>query len=166
MAVELYSFSYLFGLPPLPFGFAVGNREVISGLKRVARLQPVSLPGYFVTMAIDALKHDPGAGLSAVRDKIKATSAAADRLAAALRLEPAGYPGVPYLWAKIERRASSGTLARTMLKRMRLIVTPGEGFGENGEGYLRFCLLADSAQFEEAISRVEKRRLLKTKAGK
>src|SRR5512138_41564 len=31
VGVELYSFSYLFGLPALPFGFAVGNREALNG---------------------------------------------------------------------------------------------------------------------------------------
>lgn len=166
VAVELYSFSYLLGLPPLPFGFAVGNREVISGLKRVANLLQTQLPGYFVTMAIEALRHHPSRGLSSVREKIKAAASAADRLATVLRLEPAGHPDVPYLWARIERRASSGTLARMLLKRMRLVVAPGEGFGENGEGYVRLCLLAGADKFEEAISRVEKRRLLKSKAVK
>jgi len=166
VAVELYSFSYLLGLPPLPLGFAVGNREVISGLKRVARLQPIYLPRYAVNLILEGLRHFPSPGLTSVRERIKSASTAADRLAAALRLEPAGQPGVPYLWARIERRSSSVTLARMLIKRLRLVVAPGEGFGENGEGYLRFCLLAGAERFEEANSRVEKRRLLKTKAGK
>ena len=33
VGVEVYSFSYLLGLPALPFGFAVGHREIINGLK-------------------------------------------------------------------------------------------------------------------------------------
>jgi aspartate/methionine/tyrosine aminotransferase len=160
--VELYSFSYLFGLPRLPFGFAVGNRELISGLKRVASLMPTR----FIDLAIDGIRKFPSAPLTSLRDRVKAAAASADRLASALRLETAGHPGVPYLWARIDRRTSSATFARSLLKRSRLVVAPGAGFGENGEGYVRFSLLAGAERFDEAAGRIEKRKILRARSRK
>lgn len=37
-----------------------------------------------------------------------------------------------------------------------VILTPGEGFGEYGEGYVRFALTQPSDRIKEAIERIEK----------
>jgi LL-diaminopimelate aminotransferase len=166
VSVEIHSFSHLLGLPPMPLGFAVGNRELINGLKRVARTSPAHLPRYYVDLAIEGLRRDPDVSLEGIRDRLKRTREAAQPLLEMLKLEPAGYTDSPFLWAKIDRRTSSTPLARTLLKRYRILSAPGVSFGENGEGYLRFCLLAGEETFKAAAARVEKRRVIKKRPRK
>ena len=166
VGVELYSFSHLLGLPCLPFGFAAGNRELISGLKRLERFLPAHLPGYCVDLAVEGLRRFPGRKLQSMRERVKTAAAPADRLAAALGLEPSGTPGVPFLWARSSKRTPSATLARTLLKRHKILVAPGTSFGETGEGYVRCCLLAGEQAFSEALQRMEKRRTLRSKGSR
>jgi len=161
VGVELNSFSYQFGLPQLPFGYVVGNREVISGLKKVSRLSPGYMPAYFVNLAIEAIRRFPNEGLKQVREVAARASAESSHLLELLHLEATGYTGVPFVWAQIEKRTPATTTARLLLKKYRILTAPGSAFGETGEGYLRFCLLAGAEVFSQAATRVKKRRLLK-----
>jgi len=163
VGIELNSFSYQFGLPQLPFGYAVGNREIISGLKKVSRLTPTYLPAWFVDLASRAIRRFPNDNLKKVREIVSKAAAEAGNLLELLRLEPAGYTGVPYIWAQIERRTPAANTARLLLRRHRILVAPGSGFGETGEGYLRFCLLAGAESFAQAATRLKKRRILQPK---
>jgi LL-diaminopimelate aminotransferase len=166
VGVELHSFSYQFGLPRLPFGYAVGNREVISGLKKVSRLSPTYLPSYFVELAVQAIRRFPGQSIKEVRETVTTASAEAGKLLDVLHLESSGYTGVPFIWAQIERRTPSTNTARLLLRKHRLLVAPGSVFGETGEGFLRFCLLAGADTFSQAAARIKKRRILRPKGKK
>jgi aspartate/methionine/tyrosine aminotransferase len=164
VGVELSSFSYQFGLPPLPFGYAVGSREAISGLKKASRLVKNYLPEFFIDLALDAIRQFPGPGLTAVRDRIDRTGAAATKLLDLLKLERSGQPTVPFIWARIEQRTPSTSLAKMLRRRFGLTVAPGISLGENGEGFLRFSLLTGPEAYTEAAKRVAKGRLLGRKA--
>ncbi len=157
VGVELYSFSYSFGLPALPFGFAVGNRDAISGLVAASSLMKTSIPEYFVDLAIRNIRQYPSESLKFVRNRIQQTSAEAASLMSLLSLDVSGYATVPYLWARIERRRSAATLARMLYRRTRVISLPGTIFGENGQGFLRFSLTCGPEAYDEAVTRVKKR---------
>ncbi len=157
VGVELYSFSYSFGLPALPFGFAVGNRDAISGLVAASSLMKTTIPEYFVDLAIRNIRQYPSESLKYVRNRIQQTTAGAASLMSLLSLDVAGYATVPYLWARIERRRSAATLARLLYRRTRVISLPGTIFGENGQGFLRFSLTCGPEAYDEAVTRVKKR---------
>jgi aspartate/methionine/tyrosine aminotransferase len=158
VGLEVGSFSYHFGLPALPFGFAVGNREAINGLKRIAPLTPAHTPAFYVDLALQAIRKYPGDGVQALRERVTRTSAAANDLLDLLVLERCGLPTIPYIWARITKRAPSTSLARTILRRYKVMVAPGFGFGENGEGFLRLSLLAGPEAYSRAVERVRKGR--------
>ncbi len=162
VGVELGSFAYQFGLPSLPFGYAVGSREAISGLEKTARLTPHFLPSVAVNAAIEAIRRHPSPALLTIRDQIARSAAGATELLELLRLERSGQASVPFEWARIERRMPSTNLCRTLLRRFRIAVAPGLAFGENGEGYMRFSLLAGPEAYAEACRRVRKSRLVRT----
>jgi len=164
VGVELASFSYQFGLPPLSFGYAVGSREAISGLKRASRLLRSDLPAFFVDLALNAIRDYPSSDLISIRDHIERASAELNQLLDLLKLERSGKSTVPYGWARIEKRTPSTNLAKTLIRRFKLLVAPGLGFGENGEGFLRFSLLAGPKAFAEAVKRVKKSRTVNLKA--
>lgn len=157
VGIELYSFSYSFGLPALPFGFAVGNRDAISGLVAASSLMMTTIPEYFVDLAIRSIRQHPTESLKFVRNRIQQTSAEAASLMSLLSLDVSGYATVPYLWARIERRRSAATLARLLYRRTRVISLPGTIFGENGQGFLRFSLTCGPEAYDEAVTRVKKR---------
>ncbi len=160
VGVEVGSFAYHFGLPPLPCGFAVGNRDVISGLKEADRLSPSVLPEFYVDLVLNAIRRYPGDGLRHVRRETDRSVAEARKLLEQQGLEKVGLNGVPYGWARIERRQSSTHAANQFYKRCRILVAPGTGFGESGEGYLRFSLTASPDVYREARERLSKKRLL------
>ncbi|RKX26576.1 MAG: hypothetical protein DRP45_03175 [Candidatus Zixiibacteriota bacterium] len=166
VGVDLYSFSYLLGLPPLPFGFAVGGKDVIGGLKTAARLMPTYIPKLFVELALEGLRPSPEESISPVRDTITKTSAKAEGLLELLGLKSMGYGEIPFLWAKTEKRSSSVNLARLLLRRYRILTVPGTAFGENGAGFLRFSLLTGPEVYTEAEKRVGKRSVLRPKVKK
>jgi len=157
VGVELYSFSYLFGLPAMPFGFAVGNREALNGLGSALSLFAVPVPDYFVELALRAIRQYPDTGIKKIRTIVQRSSADAAALLTDLALEPAGAPTVPFLWARIERRRPATTIARLLFRRSRVLVVPGTIFGENGQGFLRFSLTAPPDAFTDAAGRIKRR---------
>lgn len=163
VGIELASFSYQFGLPPLPFGYVVGNREAISGLKRSAKLLPSYLPAYFIDLALDAIAQYPSPPLVSIREQIHRASSEAGELLNQLNLERSGQPTVPFIWARIDRRTPSTDFAKTLLRRCGIQVAPGLGFGANGEGFVRLCLLAGPEAFSEASKRARKSRPVRKK---
>ncbi len=157
VGVEVHSFSYQFGLPWLPFGFVAGNREIITGLKTAAALTPAYIPDYYIDLALPAIRQYPGQALRNTRSLINQTAAEAENLFRLLSLENAGAGTVPFAWARIERRRNASTMARLLHRRFRVLVVPGNGFGENGQGYLRFSLTTGPKAYVEAYTRLEKR---------
>lgn len=51
---------------------------------------------------------------------------------------------------------TSESFAHYLLNEAHLVVAPGNGFGQYGEGYVRIGLLAEEERLEEAIKRLEK----------
>jgi LL-diaminopimelate aminotransferase len=50
----------------------------------------------------------------------------------------------------------SAGFAGRLLERAGVMATPGNGFGEHGEGYIRFALTADVARISEAVERIKR----------
>jgi aspartate/methionine/tyrosine aminotransferase len=161
IGVEVGSFAYQFGLPPLPLSYAVGSRDAIIGLEKTARLVPGNIPAYAVDLAIEAIRHFPNDNLLEIRKRLSRAASEATALLDLLNLERAGTPSVPFEWAKLERRTPSANLTRTLLRRFKIAVTPGLGFGENGEGFVRFSMLAGPEAFREATRRIRRSRLVR-----
>jgi len=60
-----------------------------------------------------------------------------------------------YVWAPVFGEYDSTTLAKAMLDEADIVVTPGNGFGEFGEGYVRMALTVDVDKLEEAVKRIK-----------
>ncbi|CFX76847.1 Pyridoxal phosphate-dependent transferase [Syntrophomonas zehnderi OL-4] len=61
-----------------------------------------------------------------------------------------------YLWAPVPRGYTSATFAELILEKAGVIITPGNGYGEYGEGYFRIALTVDKERIKEAFTRIEK----------
>jgi LL-diaminopimelate aminotransferase len=81
-----------------------------------------------------------------------------DRLVAALRglglrLRPP--QASLYLWARVPESMTSVQFATRLLDEAGVVVTPGNGYGPTGEGYVRLSLTVPDSQIEEAVRRME-----------
>jgi LL-diaminopimelate aminotransferase len=63
-----------------------------------------------------------------------------------------------YIWAPVPDGfdGSSAKFAEHLLETAGVVVTPGRGYGEAGEGYFRISLTYPDARLDEAMQRIEK----------
>jgi len=152
--LEFHSFSKSYSMQGWRLGFAAGNAEVVANLTKIK-----SNMDFGVFMAIQR------AGL-AVLDGPQdycADAAALYRRRGLAFLEPLTALGVPctlpratlYLWLPIPSGfANSLDFTADLLDRTGVVVSPGSGFGNAGEGYVRIALCVDEARCREAGRRI------------
>jgi LL-diaminopimelate aminotransferase len=166
VGLELYSFSYLLGLPPIPFGFAVGHRHLIAALEAASQVLPPYIPKGFVDMAAQGLRQSPSKSLQGLRQQFASTAVAARKMLETIGIESVSPPTVPFLWARLPARRNSVTFARTMLKRYRILIAPGTSFGEIGQGFVRVSLTVPAERYAEAAERIKNRHTLTGRRGR
>src|SRR5690606_19010092 len=82
-----------------------------------------------------------------------------DRLFAAL--ERIGWhakpsPGSFFAWLPVAKGYTSEAFSDLLLNEAKVVVAPGIGFGQHGEGYVRLALLSSEERLEEAVHRISK----------
>jgi LL-diaminopimelate aminotransferase len=61
-----------------------------------------------------------------------------------------------YLWAEVPRGFTSSEFTKLLLTQAGIVTTPGNGFGEAGEGFVRMALTVDRERIKEAVERIKK----------
>ena len=151
VGVEMHSLSKTYNMTGWRIGMAVGNAEILAGLGRVKTNVD---SGVF-----DAVQRAGIAALSGPQDSVAAACRVyqerRDVLVGGLR--SLGYDVMApratfYVWLPVE---DSMAFAARLLDEAAIVATPGVGFGEHGEGYVRFALTRPVERIEEALSRME-----------
>jgi LL-diaminopimelate aminotransferase len=60
-----------------------------------------------------------------------------------------------YLWIRVPKGYTSAQFAALLLDRVGIVATPGTGFGDEGEGYIRMALTVGEKRLKEAIERLK-----------
>ena len=60
-----------------------------------------------------------------------------------------------YVWVKVKGKSSSSEFAKWLLEEHHILVTPGVGFGQGGEGWFRISLTAPDDVIEVSAQRFE-----------
>jgi len=60
-----------------------------------------------------------------------------------------------YVWAPVPNGYTSTQFAAKLLDRTGVVVTPGNGYGEYGEGYVRISLCVEKERIQEALQRLK-----------
>lgn len=152
VGIEFHSLSKTFNMTGWRIGFAVGNKDIISALGKVKTnvdsgiFQAIQEAGTFALNYSEKLN-------SSIRDIFQKRR---DQMAEAL--EKAGFKfkkplATFYFWVKVPEDFSSKEFAIKLLEEKGIVVTPGNGFGDAGEGYFRISIT--NPRIEEAVERIK-----------
>jgi LL-diaminopimelate aminotransferase len=158
VAIEFHSLSKTFNMTGWRVGFAVGHRELIAGLGQVKTNVDSGVSQAVQEAAIAALESDP-----AIIERLRATYRERREVLVG-GLADVGLPcdppaGTFYVWVPVPRGVSAAALATRCLKEAGVVVTPGNGFGDAGEGYIRLTLCSPVERLREAVERLRGLRL-------
>jgi LL-diaminopimelate aminotransferase len=155
--IEFGSLSKTFNMTGYRIGYAVGDAQLITGLKKVKAQVDSGVPKFVQKAGAFALSQYTGRDKPAmVKENIHIYQERRNVLVKGLRdmgfkVDPP--QGTFYLWLDVG--GSSLKFADRMLN-AGVVVTPGVGFGSNGEGYVRLALTQPVARIEEALARMKK----------
>lgn len=154
VAIEFNSLSKAFNMTGWRVGMAVGNRTVIDALTRVKSNLDSGIPQAVQQMAMTALDGP----LDAVAEHNAIYQRRRDGVVQVLRdlglrLEPP--KASLYVWARLpEGERSSADYTGRLVDATGVVVTPGRGYGEAGEGYIRISLTTPDDRLDEALDRL------------
>jgi len=157
VGMELFSFTYCFGLPYIPLGFAVGPPDVINSLNTMSRSLGKFIPKGWINPILKAIQHYPSVDLESLKKRIEQSRLEAEQLVEKYSWQMVRHKSSPFAWIKIPGRRQSTNLADTLLIRKGILALPGNAFGDTGEGYFRLSLTAPPENFKAAGDRLEKR---------
>lgn len=153
VAVEFFTMSKSYNMAGWRIGFMVGNEELVHALARIKSYHDY---GTFTPIQVAAI-----AALEGPQDCVAEITASyknrRDVLAKGLQ-EIGWNVDVPkasmYIWAKIpEHYSQDGSLefSKRLLSEAKVAVSPGVGFGEYGDDYVRFALIENEQRIRQAI---------------
>ena len=151
--MEYFSLSKSFNMTGWRIGWACGNAELVDPLLRVKSNIDSGIPQAIQQMAIAALDGDQ----SVIEANNAIIQGRRDKVVAALRsigLEVTNPQASLYIWAKIPNGESSAEFAARLIEEQGVVVTPGNGYGPAGEGYVRLSLTLPDDQVDEGVERI------------
>jgi len=158
VAIEFHSLSKTYNMTGWRIGMAVGNEKLIAGLGKIKTNVDSGQFQAIQEAAITALNL-PEQELQSIRDLYRER-----RKVMVEALEQAGLEVYPsdatfYLWVKVPKGYSSAQFVERLLEECAIVCTPGNGFGEHGEGYFRISLTVSTERLLEASERIKKLKL-------
>jgi len=165
IGVEFHSLSKSYNMTGWRIGMVVGNATMIDALRRLKSNLDSGIPQAIQYAAIEAL--------TASQDCIQEHNAIYQRrrdliieMLNSIGLEAKVPKASLYVWAKVPKGYNSMDFATDLLEQVGVAVTPGVGYGKNGEGYVRLSLSIPDALLVKGLSRLAawrnpRRRILK-----
>ncbi len=153
VGIEFHSLSKTYNMTGWRIGFAVGRAEAIQALGQVksnidsGAFQAVQIAG------ITALDGDQ----ACVEEMKKEYAQRRDILVAGLfdlGLSLEKPSATFYLWIEVPGGYTSAEFASRLLTKAGIVVTPGNGFGAAGEGYVRMALTVSKERLKEVVERI------------
>jgi alanine-synthesizing transaminase len=153
VAVEFFTMSKSYNMAGWRIGFMVGNKELVAALARIKSYHDYGSFTPVQVAAIAALEGDQ----SCVQEICAKYQSRRDALVKGLH--EAGWmvdspKASMYIWARIpERYRQLGSLefAKLLLEKAKVSVSPGIGFGDYGDEYVRFALIENEARIRQAV---------------
>jgi alanine-synthesizing transaminase len=156
IGVEFFSMSKSYCMAGWRVGFCLGNPAMVQALTRIKSYLDYGIFQPIQIAAVHALR----AGQECVAETRETYRARAEALVGGLHA--AGWPVVPpratmFVWTPIPGpfvEQGSMAFARFLLREAGVVVSPGIGFGREGEGHVRFALIEPEERLAEAGERI------------
>lgn len=155
VGMEFHSLSKTYNMTGWRIGFAVGNPKAIEGLGGIKSNIDSGVFEAVQMAGIEALRGDQ----ACVKEMNQVYMERRDLMVDALNdagFEVESPKATFYLWIRVPQGYTSAQMASRLLEEAGLVVTPGNGFGDPGEGYFRIALTQTKERLAEAIDRLRK----------
>ncbi|MBW2001586.1 MAG: aminotransferase class I/II-fold pyridoxal phosphate-dependent enzyme [Deltaproteobacteria bacterium] len=158
IGVEFYSLTKSFSMPGWRVGFCIGNSKMIAALRKIKSYLDYGIFQPIQISSIIALKGPYGC----VGEMAQVYQQRRDTLINGL--ERIGWKiekpkATMFVWAKIpDSLTKMGSLefSKLLIREAKVAVSPGIGFGQYGEGYIRFALVENNHRINQAIRGIKK----------
>ncbi len=155
VGMEFHSLSKTYNMTGWRIGFAVGNPKAIEGLGGIKSNIDSGVFEAVQKAGIEAIRGNQ----SCVREMNQIYTERRDLMVDALGnagFEVESPKATFYLWIRVPQGYTSAQMASRLLEEAGLVVTPGNGFGDPGEGYFRIALTQTKERLAEAMDRLKK----------
>ncbi|HIK41438.1 aspartate aminotransferase [Thermoleptolyngbya sichuanensis A183] len=154
IGVEFHTMSKTYNMAGWRVGFVVGNRHIIQGLRTLKTNLDYGLFSVLQTAAETALQL-PDVYLHEVQERYRTRRDFLIRGLGELGWNVPKTLATMYLWVPCPPGIGSTDFALHLLGETGVVVTPGNAFGEGGEGYVRISLIAECDRLGEALRRMK-----------
>jgi LL-diaminopimelate aminotransferase len=155
VGIEFHSLSKTYNMTGWRLGFAVGNARIVNDLGQIKSNIDSGAFNAIQWAGIAALEADQSCILemqAVYRDRRNALIGGLRKIG----LNPEMPKATFYVWCPIPPAYKSKEFTALLLREAGIVTTPGSGFGEPGEGYVRMALTVSKERIEEAASRIGK----------
>jgi alanine-synthesizing transaminase len=158
VGVEFFSLSKSYNMAGWRMGFCCGNPETVAALKRIKSYLDYGVFQPIQIAAIIAL-NGPDDCVAEIRNTYKARRDALIR-----GLNSAGWKipkpkGTMFVWGRIPekyRKMGSVEFSKFLIRKAQVAVSPGLGFGEYGDEFVRFALIENPMRINQAVRGIRK----------
>ncbi len=158
VCVEFFSMTKSYSMAGWRVGFCVGNREIVGILTRIKSYLDYGMFQPIQIASIVALR-----GNQDCVEEIRRTYESRRNVLIS-GLQKAGWYVEPpratmFVWAQIPeqfRKMGSLEFSKFLLREAKVAVSPGIGFGEGGEGYVRFALVENEHRIRQAVKGIKR----------
>lgn len=158
VGVEFFSLSKSYNMPGWRVGFCVGNHEVVGALRRIKSYLDYGIFQPIQIASIIALNGPQ----DCVKKIVQTYKSRRDTLVNGLNrvgwtVKPP--KGTMFVWAKIPEpylEMGSVEFSEMLIRKAKVAVSPGLGFGDYGDDYVRFALIENTMRTNQAIRGIRK----------
>ena len=158
VGVEFFSLSKSYNMPGWRVGFCVGNQEVVAALKRIKSYLDYGIFQPIQIASIIAL-NGPQECVTETCDIYKSRRDALIQGLARAGWEIPPPKATMFVWGRIPepfRKMGSLEFSKKLIREARVAVSPGVGFGEYGDEYVRFALIENNMRIKQAVRGIKK----------
>jgi alanine-synthesizing transaminase len=158
VGVEFFTLSKSYNMPGWRVGFAVGNPRIIAALTRIKSYLDYGMFQPIQIASIIALNGPQDCVGDVVRTYVSRRDALCEGLTrVGWKIDKPR--GTMFVWAKIPdpfRMQGSLEFSKFLLEQARVAVSPGIGFGQYGDEYVRFALVENEHRTRQAVQGIKR----------
>lgn len=158
VGVEFFSLSKSYSMPGWRVGFCVGNQEIVGALARIKSyldygiFQPIQIASI---IALDGPQDCVKEICDTYQERRDALISGLNRVGWNIESPK----GTMFVWAKIPDKylkMGSVEFSKLLINEAQVAVSPGLGFGEYGNNYVRFALIENNMRINQAVRGIRK----------